>query len=138
MNISPQQWLQTAVIREKECVGCTKCIQACPYDAIIGANKLMHTVLNDICTGCGLCVPACPFDCIDLVPTPVKNTEAQKKFELDSQSRKTRRAERIAHDQCEDGSNAGFVQETLEQRKTVIWEAIARSKNKQKTSGPLT
>ena len=57
-----------ALIREAECIGCTKCIQACPVDAIIGAPKLMHTVLADLCTGCELCIPPCPVDCIDLVP----------------------------------------------------------------------
>lgn len=56
-----------ALIREAECIGCTKCIQACPVDAIVGASKLMHTVLADLCTGCELCLPPCPVDCIDLV-----------------------------------------------------------------------
>ncbi len=49
------------------CIGCTKCISACPVDAIIGSGKLMHTVLTDLCTGCELCIPPCPVDCIDLV-----------------------------------------------------------------------
>ena len=57
-----------ALVREAECIGCTKCIQACPVDAIIGAPKLMHTVLADLCTGCELCIPPCPVDCIDLIP----------------------------------------------------------------------
>lgn len=56
-----------AVIREDECIGCTKCISACPVDAILGAGKLMHTVLTDLCTGCELCIAPCPVDCIDLV-----------------------------------------------------------------------
>ena len=60
---------QVALIREAECIGCTKCIQACPVDAIVGASKLMHVVLADWCTGCELCIPPCPVDCIDLVPT---------------------------------------------------------------------
>jgi len=60
---------QVALIREPECIGCTKCIQACPVDAIVGAPKLMHTVVADLCTGCELCLPPCPVDCIDLVPT---------------------------------------------------------------------
>lgn len=59
-----------AFIREAECIGCTKCIQACPVDAIVGAAKLMHTVVTDICTGCDLCVAPCPVDCIDMVPAP--------------------------------------------------------------------
>lgn len=57
-----------AVIREAECIGCTKCIQACPMDAILGAAKQMHTVIADECTGCDLCVEPCPVDCIDMVP----------------------------------------------------------------------
>jgi len=61
---------QVAFIREAECIGCTKCIQACPIDAIVGAAKLMHTVIVDECTGCDLCVAPCPVDCIDLLPLP--------------------------------------------------------------------
>jgi electron transport complex protein RnfB len=59
-----------ARIVEADCIGCTKCIQACPVDAIVGAAKLMHTVVADLCTGCELCVPACPVDCIVLDPMP--------------------------------------------------------------------
>jgi len=53
-----------AVIVEQDCIGCTKCIQVCPVDAIIGAGKLMHSVIPEVCTGCELCLPACPVDCI--------------------------------------------------------------------------
>ena len=59
---------QVAYIREAECIGCTKCIQACPVDAIVGAAKLMHTVIIDECTGCDLCVAPCPVDCIEMHP----------------------------------------------------------------------
>lgn len=55
------------LIREEECIGCTKCIQACPYDAIMGASKQMHTVLLSVCTGCELCISSCPVDCIDVI-----------------------------------------------------------------------
>ncbi|MNU86635.1 Electron transport complex protein rnfB [compost metagenome] len=61
---------QIAYIREAECIGCTKCIQACPVDAIVGAAKLMHTVIIDECTGCDLCVAPCPVDCIEMHPLP--------------------------------------------------------------------
>jgi len=57
-----------AYIREDECIGCTKCIQACPVDAILGAAKQMHTVIESECTGCDLCVEPCPVDCIDMLP----------------------------------------------------------------------
>jgi Na+-translocating ferredoxin:NAD+ oxidoreductase subunit B len=56
-----------AIIREPDCIGCTKCIQACPVDAIIGGPKSMHTIIASLCTGCELCIPPCPMDCIDLL-----------------------------------------------------------------------
>jgi electron transport complex protein RnfB len=65
-----------ARIVEADCIGCTKCIQACPVDAIVGASKLMHAVLADDCTGCELCVPACPVDCIVLEPMPPAQIDA--------------------------------------------------------------
>lgn len=65
MDGRPQR--MKAIIREDECIGCTKCISACPVDAIIGSGKLMHTILTDLCTGCELCIPPCPVDCIDLI-----------------------------------------------------------------------
>ena len=59
---------EVAVIDEPHCIGCTLCIQACPVDAIVGASRLMHTVLPGWCTGCELCIPPCPVDCIVMVP----------------------------------------------------------------------
>lgn len=59
---------KVAYIREPECIGCTKCIQACPVDAILGSAKHMHTVIVSECTGCDLCVDPCPVDCIDMIP----------------------------------------------------------------------
>ena len=56
-----------AYIREDECIGCTKCIQACPVDAIVGAAKQMHTIAEDLCTGCELCIPPCPVECISMI-----------------------------------------------------------------------
>ncbi len=55
-----------ALIVEADCIGCTKCIQACPVDAIIGGAKRMHVVIEPLCTGCELCLPACPVDCIEI------------------------------------------------------------------------
>jgi electron transport complex protein RnfB len=57
-----------AWIDESKCIGCTKCIQACPVDAIVGASRFMHTVIAAECTGCELCIPPCPVDCIELRP----------------------------------------------------------------------
>jgi len=70
-----------AFIREDECIGCTKCIQACPVDAILGASKRMHTVIVNECTGCDLCVAPCPVDCIDMLPLPANAPMAKDDFE---------------------------------------------------------
>jgi len=64
----PRTPRQRAVIDEPTCIGCRKCLDICPVDAILGARKLMHTVLDAECNGCALCLPACPVDCIALVP----------------------------------------------------------------------
>jgi len=66
---------KVAYIREAECIGCTKCIQACPVDAILGSAKHMHTVIISECTGCDLCVEPCPVDCIVMIPAknPLQN-----------------------------------------------------------------
>ena len=65
-----EQVRAVALIDEARCIGCTLCIQACPVDAIVGAPKLMHTVIAGLCTGCDLCLPPCPVDCIAMVPLP--------------------------------------------------------------------
>jgi electron transport complex protein RnfB len=68
-----------ALIDEARCIGCTRCIEACPVDAIAGAQGFMHTVIAAYCTGCELCLPPCPVDCIDLVPPPGPWTAADAK-----------------------------------------------------------
>ena len=61
---------KVAFIHEERCIGCTKCLQACPVDAILGAPKLMHTILREECTGCDLCVDPCPTNCIEMIEVP--------------------------------------------------------------------
>lgn len=67
-----------ARVVEDDCIGCALCIKACPVDAIVGANKMLHTVLAVECSGCELCVPACPVDCIELYPDPLEWTDERK------------------------------------------------------------
>ncbi len=64
--MGPAQSKTLAWIDEARCIGCVLCIKACPVDAIVGANKQMHTVIQDHCTGCELCLPVCPTDCIEM------------------------------------------------------------------------
>lgn len=113
-----------AVIREKECIGCTKCIQVCPTDAIIGAAKQMHTIISDACTGCELCLPLCPIDCIDI--QPITLTSAKKNHSAQQwRSRYENRQKRIARDKAEQRSNK-VTNLTIETRKSAIHAAVLR------------
>jgi len=94
-DLDVQEVKTLAIIDEEICIGCTKCIQACPVDAIVGAAKQMHTVIADECTGCELCIPPCPVDCIDMVevkPTlrswrwPRPEPTPQRALELERES----------------------------------------------------
>ena len=86
---------QVALIDEALCIGCVKCIDACPVDAIVGASKQMHTVIASWCTGCELCIPPCPVDCISLHPV------ARLPDPLLSRERHAFRARRLARDEAE-------------------------------------
>jgi electron transport complex protein RnfB len=84
-----------AVVDEAHCIGCTRCIDACPVDAIVGAQGLMHTVIESWCIGCELCLPPCPVDCIDLVPADGEWTPALKQA---AGERGRRRQQRLKQD----------------------------------------
>jgi len=125
-----------ARIVEADCIGCTKCIQACPVDAIIGASKLMHTVLADDCTGCELCVPACPVDCIELVPMPAAQVDdahadaARAHF----RRREARLASEHAAREAELAARKAAVDGGV--RRNPVLEALARAKAKQQAPKP--
>lgn len=91
---------QIALIREAECIGCTKCIQACPVDAIVGAAKLMHTVITAECTGCELCVAPCPVDCIDILPLADAEAVAQRQRADQFRRRHEAHLARLARDEA--------------------------------------
>lgn len=96
--------LEVALIDESLCIGCTLCIQACPVDAIVGAAKLMHTVLESWCTGCELCIAPCPVDCISMVPAALSNRPAHVWDEADATLARQRyeaRNARLAKEQQE-------------------------------------
>ncbi|MFZ2314334.1 MAG: RnfABCDGE type electron transport complex subunit B [Gammaproteobacteria bacterium] len=118
-----------AVIREAECIGCTKCIQACPIDAILGGAKQMHTVIAPECTGCELCVSPCPVDCIDLIPLAPSTNEATATAKA-NQAR-IRFQSRLARLQQEKLQSLEIKEKnSLSTKKSYIEEALARAKAK--------
>jgi len=80
-----------AFIIEEDCIGCVKCIAACPVDAILGAAKFMHTVIASECTGCELCIAPCPVDCIVMKPTPVDEDQPLIKAQKYAQAQLAKR-----------------------------------------------
>jgi electron transport complex protein RnfB len=92
------QPFSVALIDEEHCIGCTLCIQACPVDAIIGANQWMHTVLADQCTGCERCVAPCPVDCITMVPAGHDWSEEDARHARDRYEQRNNRLQR-RHDE---------------------------------------
>lgn len=127
-----------AVIREAECIGCTKCIQACPVDAILGTTKLMHTVIEKECTGCELCVEPCPVDCIDLIETgpsgSIKPKESQHyRQRYEARLERLAKLEQTARTRHRRAKLANINKlETLQARKEFIAQAVARAKAKRK------
>ncbi len=98
---------QLARIREAECIGCAKCLQACPVDAIVGAAQRMHTVLADDCTGCALCVAPCPVDCIEMLPHPRSRLNAAESAQARTRYQaRQRRLDAIEHPSPGNGDTA--------------------------------
>jgi len=136
-----EQPRQIARIIEAECIGCTKCIQACPVDAIIGTSKLMHVVLPDLCTGCGLCVPPCPVDCIDMpLASDVNQTlDWSEKQAKEAKSRYDARNIRLSRFKVqirqkhirqleEKLSTADFPENEKDQKLALVQAALARAR----------
>jgi len=70
--------MRAAIIREDVCVGCAKCLDVCPVDAIVGSSKFLHTVLKEECIGCELCLPPCPMDCIEMIDAEIEDRSSSK------------------------------------------------------------
>jgi H+/Na+-translocating ferredoxin:NAD+ oxidoreductase subunit B len=119
-----------ALIDEARCIGCTRCIEACPVDAIIGAEEMMHTVVAEWCTGCALCLPPCPVDCIAMLPARADQrwTEAHARA---AKARGAARKRRLAAAHRALDTAARPAQE----RRRVLDEAIARARSRRAQGG---
>lgn len=103
-----------AVIREDDCIGCTKCIPACPVDAIVGTGKHMHTIFTDLCTGCELCIAPCPVDCIDLVTIERELSSTERTIEQEDLRQRYHTHLRRVSEQLADSSNSRPVVSMVE------------------------
>ncbi|MDP1567612.1 MAG: electron transport complex subunit RsxB [Polaromonas sp.] len=143
-----------AVIDEAWCIGCTLCLDACPTDAIVGSNKLMHTVIEPYCTGCELCIPVCPVDCISLENvtggrsgwqawSPADAAQARHRYEFHSLrrmadvGRNQKRLEEKAQEALADlPAHSRHTDPTvLDQKRAVIEAALARARARREPSG---
>ena len=117
-----------ALIREPKCIGCTKCIDACPVDAIIGSHKQMHTVITDACVGCKLCLPPCPVDCIEMQSPAIRESSAEIKEKVKhARARYYAKRERLAQRKAEQL----LEEHSIAERKAYIQSALARVRAKQ-------
>ncbi|MBE0475267.1 electron transport complex subunit RsxB [Rhodoferax sp.] len=140
-------------IDETWCIGCTLCIKACPVDAIVGANKLMHTVIERYCTGCELCLPVCPVDCIDIeivsgeatgwaAWSPAQAEQARQRYEFHSQKSQREALENAQRLQAKAelklSDLATHSQHTdpvvLDKKRAVIEAALARARAKRQAT----
>ena len=126
-----------AVIEEDLCIGCTLCIEACPFDAIVGAAQLMHTVIARECTGCALCLPPCPVDCIRMVDAGAQLTRterriaakrARRRYEL--RTIRLERERRAVHsaNRGTDAASAGSKQQTVQRAIEPARQRLAQRK----------
>ena len=115
IDVSSQRPVEVrAVIREDDCIGCTKCIPACPVDAIVGTGKHMHTIFTDLCTRCELCIAPCPVDCIDLVTVERTQSTAERTLEQEDLRQRYHTHLRRVSKQLADSSNSKPVVSMVE------------------------
>jgi electron transport complex protein RnfB len=121
---------EVALILEEICIGCTKCILACPVDAIVGAAKMMHTVIVDECTGCELCIAPCPVDCIVMVA--ISDDDANRAGQY--RARYEAHEARLARDEAERAVELATRKASVDVGADAVHAAIARARAK-KTGG---
>lgn len=106
-----------ALIDEARCIGCVRCIEVCPVDAIIGARGFVHTVAAPLCVGCNLCVPPCPVDCIAVVPAQAPWTAADARAAKQRAAARKRRLARRAQVRSSDPAHRRAVLAALARRR---------------------
>ncbi len=93
-----EQPARVAWIVAQDCIGCARCLPACPVDAILGAQHWLHTVLSDECTGCELCLAACPVDCIRMLPRAAQSPAPDAQANRERFERRRAREQRLARE----------------------------------------
>ena len=149
----PESPRSVAVIDENWCIGCTLCLPACPTDAILGSNKLMHTVIEPHCTGCELCLPVCPVDCISMENvtgtaagwaawSPKLADEARERYEARSERLKRNEADRLTRHSSELEAKLSDLPAhsritdpaLLEKKRAVVEAALAKARARKPSS----
>lgn len=125
-----QEPRSVVLIDEDWCIGCTLCLDACPTDAIVGANKYMHTVIDHHCTGCALCVPVCPVDCIAMENASGVATGWQAWTGAQAEHARQRYAARQARQARQAQEAAAPAEPQAGNRQAVIAAALARARTR--------
>lgn len=125
--------VQVARIAERDCIGCTLCLDACLFDAIAGRTQHIHFVLPDLCPGCKLCLPVCPVDCITLADDP-EHPERDRSYRVLVKDRARRHRTRVKEEQAQEQrqleqARARFEDKSLAERQREISETISPSKD---------
>jgi len=123
-----EQPRRIALIDEARCIGCTLCIGACPVDAIVGAARLMHTVVTELCTGCDLCQPPCPVDCIAMVPATGEDAAWGTARADAARGRFERRVARLERERTERARRARRSDPAAEKKRAIVQAAIERAR----------
>ncbi|MFT6834809.1 MAG: electron transport complex protein RnfB [Francisellaceae bacterium] len=144
MKLNPDNGIEkpkeVAIINEDLCIGCKKCILACPVDAIIGTGKQMHTVITQDCSGCELCIAPCPMDCIEMVELSqelqpenmaVLDFNNQKDIYRSKHQKSIARVEKQQKTSWQEHqSNKKLVSQNKDQKKQYIAAALANFRKK--------